>query len=86
MSDLETVSVGHHRLPVLSHDNFADWEIVITSFLTGASDHVRVIEQRPDAKNNENSLVDPVRPTTPTDDVAKWGESSCRLRPSSTAR
>ena len=64
--------MGHHRLPVLTYDNFADWEIGIISFLTGAADHVRVIEQRPNAKDE---LVDPVRPTSPPEEVAKWDSS-----------
>ena len=66
MPDVETVSRGHHRLPILTHDNFAHWEMAIISFLTGAPDHVRVIEQRPKAKGE---LVDPVRP----EEVVKWG-------------
>jgi hypothetical protein len=73
MSDSNNVTMGLHRLPILTHDNSADWEIAVISFLTNASDHSRVIEQRPDGKG---TLVDPVRPTHPTE-ATKWDASEC---------
>ena len=76
MSDADTVTRGHHRLPMLTRDNFPDWEIAIISVLTGAADHVRVIEQRPDPNGTKKiTLIDPIRPTTPVDDVVKWDAS-----------
>ena len=75
MSDADTVTRGHHRLPMLTHDNPPDREIAIISVLTGAADHVRVIEQRPDTKDTkEITLIDPIRPST---DVVKWDASEC---------
>src|SRR5258706_5520455 len=70
MSELDNVLFGHHRLPILTHDKFADWEIAIISFLTKASDHVHMIEQRTDAKG---TLVDPARPTTPDAECSQVG-------------
>src|SRR5258706_6120064 len=74
MSNAEPKTINHHCLPILSHDNFADWEMAIISFLTGAPDHIRVIEQCPDSAN---ALVDPARPTAPADEVILWDASEC---------
>ena len=68
---LSTMSHHHHGIPVLSYDNFDYWEIQVISFLTGASDHVRVIEPCHDATGR---LVDPVCPTDAGEKV-KWGLS-----------
>lgn len=65
------MSRHHHGIPVLSDDNFDYWEIQVISFLTGASDHVRVIEPRRDATGR---LVDPVCPAG-TGEKANWDSS-----------
>ena len=77
MSDADaTITRGHHCLPILMHDNFPDWEIAIISVLTGAADHARVIEPRPDPTDTKNNvLINPTRPKSPADDVAKWDAS-----------
>ena len=68
----ESVVSGHYRgLPVLSRDNFPDWEIQVIAFLTGAADHVRVIERRHGANN---TLVDPAAPTD-ANELTRWNAS-----------
>ena len=68
----ESVISGHYRgLPVLSRDNFPDWEIQVVAFLTGTAKHVRVIERR---CNTGGTLVDPAPPSDSAD-LEKWHAS-----------
>jgi len=73
MSDSDSVGMGHHRIPVLTHDNFADWEVAVMSALTNSSDHMRVIEQRADGRGR---MTNPTRPTDLTE-ASWWDASEC---------
>jgi len=73
MSEPDAITMGHHRIPILTHDNFSDWEIAIISYLTITSDHIRVIEQR---TNSAGVLADPARPSD-AKEANKWDASEC---------
>ena len=71
MSESDTVTTGHSRIPILTHDNYGDWEVAIISYLTNTADHVRVIERRAD---NKGTLIDLAHPTD-ADEAKKWDAS-----------
>jgi len=64
MSDTESTTVArgaHSGLPILTEENFADWDMQITAYLTGSQDHACVIT--PTRETNGTSQ-DPIPPTT----------------------
>ena len=71
MSEPDTITMGHHCILILTHDNFSDWEIAIISYLTNTSDHVRVIKQR---TNSMGVLADPAQPSD-AKEANKWDTS-----------
>jgi len=74
MSDSESTASGlYHGLPVLSHNNFNEWKIQVTAYLTGISDHVRIISHCPNVAGILSDLVCP----TVTAEATKWDASEC---------
>ena len=81
MSDTESSTVvcsSYASLPILTEENFADWEMQIITYLTGAQDHICVITP---VKQANNTYKDPA----PTADekkaanleIANWQKSEC---------
>ena len=61
------------NIPLLTRSNFPRWEIQVISFLTGAADHVCVIEP---CLNTAGAYIDPARPTDAAKQ-ARWDASEC---------
>jgi hypothetical protein len=62
VSDTDSTTVAHGAyagLPILSEDNFADWDMQVVAYLTGSHDHVRVIT--PSRQSGGKALA-PIRP------------------------
>jgi hypothetical protein len=70
MSD-ESPRSGYALVPVLTKDNFMKWEIQVRAYLTGVSDHVRVIRR---TKDNTGKYQDPTPPTD-DEDLKAWNKS-----------
>ena len=76
MSDTETATAGcgaHASLPILTEDNFSDWDMQIMAYLTGTQDHACVI--MPTLPASTAAYQDPAppaaAPATATADEAK---------------
>ena len=89
MSDTESTTVAHGShasLPILTEDNFADWDLQVIAYLTSASDHSRIITP---IKLKDGTTKDPTAPdeapSTATTkekkvaakDIANWHKSEC---------
>ena len=87
MSDTESTTVArgaYAGLPILSEDNFADWDMQIVAYLTGSHDHVRVITP---VRQSDGSFQDPSQPAAATaaasadeqkkaaEDISNWQKS-----------
>ena len=83
--DSTTVLRGAYAgLPILTEDNFADWDMQIIAYLTGSQDHARVITP---TKQSDGTYLDPTRPTDADpkasaddikkaeDNIASWDKS-----------
>lgn len=53
------VCSGYASLPILMEENFANWEMQIVAYLTGAQDHIHVITP---VKQANNTYKDPAPP------------------------
>lgn len=78
MSDeSSTVSCGAHAgLPLLTEDNFDNWDMQIFAYLTGSHDHARVIS--PTIQNGKPlrpQRPSPADPSASTDEKAKANEA-----------
>ena len=72
MPESDPISSGLYcGLPTLSCDNFNEWKIQVTVYLTGVADHVCVISRRPNALG---VISDPRRPLDVAK-AAKWDAS-----------
>ena len=89
MSDTKSSTVvcgSYASLPILTEENFANWEMQIITYLTGAQDHICVITP---VKQADNTYKDPAPPATPNSaatadekkaanlEIANWQKSEC---------
>ena len=58
-------------VPILTKDNFMKWEIQVHAYLTGAADHVWVIQH---TKGSDGKYVNPIQPTN-LDELKDWNKS-----------
>ena len=73
MSTEESSSIlcgAYASLPILTEDNFADWELQVIAYLTGSADHAGVITP---TRQSDGTFLDPVRPA-PADAAASPDE------------
>jgi len=62
MSDTESTTVAHGShagIPILTEENFADWDMQVMAYLTGTQDHARIITP---AKQTDGTYQDPTAP------------------------
>jgi hypothetical protein len=62
---------GYALVPILTKENFMTWEIQVRVYLTGAADHVRVIQR---TKRTDGKYHDPSPPPDP-DERKAWDKS-----------
>ena len=55
-----TAPRGTAGLPILTDENFADWDLQVIAHLTGVQNHVRVITQ---TRQSDGTLVNPTKPS-----------------------
>ena len=64
MSDTKTTTTGHSAhasLPILTEDNFSDWDMQIMAYLTSTQDHAHIIT--PTLPTSTTVYQDPALPT-----------------------
>src|SRR5260221_13519256 len=63
MSDTDSTTIArgtYARLPVLTDENFADWDMLIIGYLTSSDDHICIITP---IRQADNTFQEPAQPS-----------------------